>query len=95
MSAVRLVQSRRRALRLDLIRTNTGICNAKLLVLALSYLLCATAQAANSDDSGWTRTLERIANSVVSIQIRPDSCLRHRNQQLGQATGSSSMPSAA
>ncbi len=63
----------------------------KLLVLAFSYLLCLSApsiaQADDLDDSRWARTLERIANSVVSIQIDQTRSFDTETNSSGQATG--------
>ncbi|MGD9841341.1 MAG: trypsin-like peptidase domain-containing protein [Steroidobacteraceae bacterium] len=59
----------------------------KLLVVAVTYLLCIGAQAADVDDSKWARTLERITHSVVSIQIDQTRSFDTEANSSGQATG--------
>ncbi len=59
----------------------------KLLVVAFTYFFCVVAQAADLDDSKWTRTLERITNSVVSIQIDQVRSFDTESNSSGQATG--------
>jgi S1-C subfamily serine protease len=57
------------------------------LRFALIYLLCCAAHGADIDDSKWARTLERIANSVVSIQIDQTRAFDTESNSSGQATG--------
>jgi pro-apoptotic serine protease NMA111 len=59
----------------------------KQLYFGFLYLLCFTVQAADVDDSKWARTLERIANSVVSIQIDQTRAFDTESNSSGQATG--------
>lgn len=59
----------------------------KALLTGLVFLCCFTVQAAEIDDSRWTRTLERIANSVVSIQIDQTRAFDTEANSSGQATG--------
>jgi len=59
----------------------------RLWLLTFTYLLCVTVQAADVDDSRWARTLERIANSVVSIQIDQTRAFDTESNSSGQATG--------
>ncbi len=59
----------------------------KLLVLALGYLLSFSVHAADVDDSKWARTLERITNSVISIQIDQVRAFDTESNSSSQATG--------
>lgn len=59
----------------------------RLWLLAFTYLLCGSVQAADVDDSRWAKTLERIANSVVSIQIDQTRAFDTELNSSSQATG--------
>lgn len=59
----------------------------KLFALAFTYLLCFTVQAADVEGSRWDKTLERISNSVVSIQIDQTRAFDTEANSSGQATG--------
>lgn len=59
----------------------------QLLILAWFSFVAVTAHAADVDDSRWAKTLERIANSVVSIQIDQTRAFDTEANSSGQATG--------
>ncbi|MGC3980025.1 MAG: PDZ domain-containing protein [Steroidobacteraceae bacterium] len=59
----------------------------KLLVLLVGYLVTFSVHAADADDNRWSRTLERISNSVVSIQIDQVRSFDTESNSSGQATG--------
>jgi pro-apoptotic serine protease NMA111 len=60
----------------------------KLLVLVTTYLMVCTVYAATDvDDSKWTRMLERVSASVVSIQIDQVRAFDTETNSSGQATG--------
>lgn len=55
--------------------------------LLISLLAPSIGHAADVDDSKWSRTLERISNSVVSIQIDQTRAFDTEFNSSGQATG--------
>ena len=59
----------------------------KILILTWGLLLCVSLHAAEVDDNKWARTIERIANSVVSIQIDQTRAFDTESNSSGQATG--------
>lgn len=59
----------------------------RILILTCSVLLSLSVHAAEVDDSQWARTIERIANSVVSIQIDQTRAFDTESNSSGQATG--------
>ncbi|HYM36096.1 MAG TPA: trypsin-like peptidase domain-containing protein, partial [Steroidobacteraceae bacterium] len=58
----------------------------RLSILCLS-ILAITAHAADQDDSRWSRTLERIATSVVTIQLDQARAFDTEPNSSAQATG--------
>ena len=59
----------------------------QLVALAFCFMLCITTHAAEVDNSQWAKTLERITNSVVSIQIDQTRSFDTESNSSGQATG--------
>lgn len=59
----------------------------RILILTWGLLFCFSIHAAELDDSQWARTIERIANSVVSIQIDQTRAFDTESNSSGQATG--------
>ena len=59
----------------------------QLVALVFCFMLCITTHAAEVDNSQWAKTLERITNSVVSIQIDQIRSFDTESNSSGQATG--------
>ena len=59
----------------------------KLLILTCGLLFCFSLRAAELDDNKWALTIERIANSVVTIQIDQTRAFDTESNSSGQATG--------
>ena len=64
-----------------------GRCLAVVCTGLLALTVQGNAYAVDVDDSRWARTLERISNSVVSIQIDQTRAFDTETNSSGQATG--------